>query len=585
MSQQVSIEILEPRGVLENPKREGLTAPRLDTLSGKTIAMMGINIPYFHSTSVPFFQALDKKLHARYPDLKVVHMDSFGTPIDPPEKAYDVAKICDAWIEGVKDAHTQGRHDAGVCMERVGKPGVSVCVDVLRRAKEAAQDLYGMPRVRIATVPSADYNAAKDSEALMDKVVDGCIDDIIAKLTTPLTEEEKESFDVSCDQGPKTFTGSSYSEAYEKFQQFCMDTHIGDGLAVAPPTKEAVEWMLTGTTYPRDKVIGVMEPKHGYATVEKIAIAAVMAGAKPEWLPVIITIIETLTDPGFNQFHIVNEILPAIFISGPIVKELGINNKVGYLAPGTRANSSIGRAVLMCMMCIGWRDMTIYASPGSTGRPAAYANIFVPENQDDSPWESWAEQNGFGPDESIITACEYLTEVRGPGESVGYPCWDAKLGALVSMFDRTGPLFSRNGMLPHPKGARFMLVMHPTMAKQLADRGFSKQDVIQYIYDKTVIDYDKMSEAEREAFKERLALENKLGNMSMRPEDVKPGLHREAFTAPENVLLMVAGSGSGTTQLYYTTSGSSAGMSEGIKTSIPWMIKPIHGAALSKYGK
>ncbi len=585
MSQQVSIEILEPRGVLEDSKREGLTAPRLDTLAGKTIAMMGINIPYFFSTSVPFFKALDKKLHERYPDLKVVHMDSFGTPIDPPSKAYDVAKICDAWIEGVKDAHTQGRHDAGVCMERAGKPGVSVCVDVLRRAKEAAQDLYGMPRVRIATVPSTLYNAAKDSEELMAQVVDGCVDDIIEKLTAPLTEEEKESFDIAYDQSNKTFTGATYNEAYEKFLEYCMDTHIGDGLALVPPTKDAVEWMLTGTTYPRDKVIGVMEPKHGIATVEKIAIASVMAGAKPEWLPVIITIIETLTDPGFNQFHIVNEILPAIFISGPIIKELGLNNKVGYLAPGVRANSAIGRAVLLCMTCIGWRDMTIYASPGSMGRPAAYANIFVPENQEDSPWESWAEQNGFGPDESIITACEFLTEVRGPGEGVGYPNWEAKFETLISMFGRDGEIFRRNGMLPHAPGARHMLVLHPTMAKQLADHGFTKQGIIQYIYDRNAIDYDTMTEEQREKLKEELALKNKLGNFSLRPEDVKPGLHREPFSQPEHLMAFVAGSGSGTTKLYYTTAGSSAGTAEGIITPIPWMNKVIHGAALTKYGK
>ena len=80
-------------------------------------------------------------------------------------------------------------------------------------------------------------------------------------------------------------------------------------------------------------------------------------------------------------------------------------------------------------------------------------------------------------------------------------------------------------------------------------------------------------------------MENKLGNRSLRVEDVKPGLHREAFTENANVMLIVAGSGSGNTQVYYTTSGSSAGMSEGIKTSVPWMIKPIHGAALTKYGK
>ncbi len=584
MAQQVSLEILEPRAKLANPKREGLFAPRFPDYNGKTIALMGINIPVFRSSSEPFFEVVERKLRERWPEVNILRMNSFGTPIDPPEKALEVAAKCDAWLEGVKDSHTQGRHDAGVCMERAGRPGVSICVDVLRRAKEAGQDLYGMPRVRLVTVPSTDYNAAKDNPELMEKVVEGCIGDIIDGLTRPLTEEEKRSFDLTVDESPKTFTGESYSEAYEKFMEYCMDGHLGDGLALAPPTKEAVEWMLSGTTYPRDKVIGLVEPKQGVATVEKIAVASVMAGAKPEWLPVIITIMEVLTDPGFNQFHIVNEILPAIFLSGPIVKELGINNKVGYLAPGTRANSAIGRAVLMCMITIGWRDMTVYASPGGAGRPAAYANIFVAENQEDSPWESWAEQNGFGPEESVVTACEFLGDYGGPAEIMGYPDFDAKLAALTRMFSRKGAAFS-SGLPPFAGGVRHMLVMHPTLARQLADRGFTKQSLIQYLYDRNVLDYDRMTEEEREKLREELRLENLLGQTSMRPEDVKPGLHREPFSRPEHLMVFVAGSGSGQTQLYFTSTGSTAGIAEGVHGQKPWMTKPVRGAALTKYGR
>ncbi|MBR5708354.1 MAG: hypothetical protein IKX41_03125, partial [Oscillospiraceae bacterium] len=418
---KVSLEIMEPRGVLKDSRRVGLSVPRLDTLEGKTVALMSINIPGRYGASAdPFYDVLERKLLERYPTAKFLRMDSFGTPVAPPSRALEVAAQCDAWLEGIKDSHSQARHDAGVCMEQAGKPGVSLSVDVLIRAKQANQDINGMPNVRIATVPATDYCAAKYDDAAMEKVVDGCIDDIVAKLTDPLTEEEKRSFDIAPDYGNKVFEGESYAEAYEKFVEFLDENHIWDGHAVAPPTPEAVDWMLTGTTYPRDKVIGMMEPKLGYATVEKIAIASVMAGAKPEHLPLIIAIIETLTDPGFNQFHVVNEILPAIFVSGPLVKELGLNTKVGYLAPGVRANSAIGRAVLMCMITIGWRDMTIYASPGGPGRPAAYANIFVCENQEDSPWESFAEQYGYGPDETVVTACEYITEARGPAESLGY---------------------------------------------------------------------------------------------------------------------------------------------------------------------
>lgn len=581
---QVSLEILEPRGVLEDPKREGLSVPRLDTLNGKTIALMSINIPGRYGASAdPFFDVLQRKLLERYPDAKFLRMDSFGTPVASPSKAIEIAAQCDAWIEGIKDSHSQARHDAGVCMERAGRPGVSLSVDVLIRAKQANQDINGMPAVRIATVPATDYCAAKYNDAAMEKVVDGCIDDIITKLTAPLTEEEKRSSDMPCDYGNKTFTGNNYGEAYEKFLEYCDENHIGDGLALAPPTPDAVDWMLTGTTFPRDKVIGMMEPKLGYATVEKIAIASVMAGAKPEWLPLIIAIIETITDPGFNQFHVVNEILPAIFVSGPIVKELGLNTKVGYLAPGYRANSAIGRAVLMCMITIGWRDMTIYASPGGPGRPAAYANIFVAENQEDSPWESWAEQNGYAPDESVVTACEFINEARGPAESLGYGSFEERLENVTSLFGRNGSVFGGYGLPRFANGVRHMLVMHPTLARQIADHGFTKREFIDYVYKKNTIDYDSMTEEEREALRESLRKDNAVGRTALRPEDVKPGLHREPFSQPEHLMVFVSGSGSGNTNLYETSSGSSAGFMGG--NSKPWMTKVIHGAALTKYGK
>ena len=583
--QQISLEILEPRGALADPRREGLFAPRLSDLNGRTVALMGINIPFFHSSSEPFFDVVERKLKERYPEVKILRMNSFGTPIDPPERALEVAAQCDAWLEGVKDAHTQGRHDAGVCMERAGRPGVSICVDVLRRAKEASQDLNGMPAVRIVTVPATDYGAAKDDPQRMERVVDGCMDEIVAALTRPLSEAERRSFDLCFDDSPKTFTGSCWSEAYENFMEYCTDHHLGDGLALAPPTKEAVEWMLSGTSLPRDSVIGLVEPKRGVATVEKIAIASVMAGARPEWLPVILTVMEVLTDPGFNQFHIVNEILPAIFISGPIVGELGLNNKVGYLAPGTRANSAIGRAVLMCMITIGWRDMTIYASPGGPGRPAAYANIFVAENQEESPWESWAEQNGFGPEESVVTACEYLSEYRGPSEALGYADFDEKLASLTSLFSRNGAVLSAGGLPRFSAGVRHMLVLHPTMARQLADRGFTRQSLVRYLYEQNVIDYDAMTEEQREALREELRLANLQGRRAMRPEEVKPGLHREPFSAPEHCMVFISGSGSGQTQLYYTSTGSTAGIAEGAGKPRPWMTKVIRGATLTRYGR
>jgi len=587
-AQQVKLEVLEPKGVLSDPKREGLSNPRLTELNGKTIALMSIHVDDLRQFgSELFFEILADMLKERYPDMKFIFTQSFGSP-NAKINADEICAQCDAWVEGVKEAITQGRRDVGVYMERAGKPGVSICSDVLVRSKRALADLNGMPAARLVDVPATDYCVAKRDPERMKGVVAAVIDDIIKALTDPLTEEEKRSFEMEYDYSNKVFTGASYFEANEKFQQYCEANHLTDGLAVTPPTPEAVEWMLSGTTYPRDKVIGLMYPKKGIATVEKIAISAVMAGAKPEYLPVIIAMIETITAKNFNQFHIVNEILPVFFISGPIIKELGINNKVGYLAPGYRINSTLGRSVLLCMINIGWRDMTIYASPGGPGQQAAYAKTIIVENQDESPWESWAEQNGYGPDESIVTACEDNGRTGFAGECMSNATFEERFEQLCRIFSRKALLFSRFGLPKNAENVRHMIVLHPAMAWQLANAGFTKQSLIQYLYDKNVLDWDRMTEQEREKLKKELEEEfvaagNKMFGMS--PDEVKPGLHREPFSAPENVLVMVAGSGAGNSMVFQAITGSTAPHAEEVEVPRPYMNTVIRGAALTKYGR
>ncbi len=587
-AEQVKLEILEPKGRLSNPKREGLSNPRLDDLNGKTIALMSIHVDELRQFgSELFFEILADMLKERYPTMKFIFTQSFGSP-NAKVNADEICASCDAWVEGVKEAITQGRRDVGVFMERAGKPGVSICSDVLVRSKRALADLNGMPAARLVDVPATDYCVAKRDPELMKGVVAAAVDDIIKALTDPLTEEEKRSFEMEYDYSNKVFTGANYFEANEKFQQYCADNHLSDGLAVTPPTIEAVEWMLSGTSYPRDKVIGLMYPKKGIATVEKIAISAVMAGAKPEYLPVIIAMIETITSKNFNQFHIVNEILPIFFISGPIVKELGINNKIGYLAPGHRINSTLGRTVLMCMINIGWRDMTIYSSPGGPGQQAAYAKTIIVENQDESPWESWAESNGYSPDESIITACEDNGRTGFAGECMSNATYEERFGQLCRIFSRKALLFSMFGLPKNAENVRHMIVLHPSMARQLANAGFTRRSLIEYLYDKNVLDWDRMTDAEREKLKNELAAEyvaagNKMFGMS--PDEVKPGLHREPFSAPENVLLMVAGSGAGNSMVFQAITGSTAPHAEEVEEPRPYMNKVIRSATLTKYGR
>jgi hypothetical protein len=570
----VTLEILEPHGELAFPERQGLFAPRLSDLNGKKIAIMAMG-----PDSMAFFDTIKSTLKNKYPAIEFVHF-SYGGP-NSPDISAEIADDCDGWIDGVKASETGSRHDTGARLEKRGCPGVAIVSDAIIKAKKLLVDINGMPTCRVLAVPAVDYLVAKTDPELMEPVAEAAFDEIHNALIKPLTKEEREVQNFSYDYSPKKFTGADYSEANEKFQQYCAENLMTDGMPVVPPTREAVDRMLEGTAYPPDKEIGLMFPKQGRATVEKIAISAVMAGAKPEYLPVIIAMIETITAKDFNQYHIVNEILPITFISGPIVEEIGLNNEVGYLAPGHRANATIGRAMLVCMINIGWRRMDVYSSPGGLGQPAAYANYIIPENQKASPWEPHAVSNGFEPEESTVTICEGIFISRGPSETLSMAGFEEKLEQMSGLFSPSAGVFGFFGMPRNGSDMRHMIAIHPTFARQLANAGFTRESFIKWLHDKNTINWDKMSEDERKVFRETVA-EGKI--VGIRTEDCKPGLYREPFADPKDVAVIVAGTGAGGVIVFQTPCGSTANV-EDVEVTRPYMHKVIRGATLTKAGR
>ncbi len=574
VNDRVTLEILEPHGELAFPERRGLSAPRLSNLNGKKIAILAM-----FQDSLTFFDTIKSMLKRQYPSVEFIHY-SYGVP-NSPDNTPKIASECDGWIDGVKASETGSRHDDGARLEKRGCPGVAIVSDAIIKAKRLLVDINGMPTCRVLAVPAVDYLAAKADPELMKPVAEAAFESIHDALITPLKKEEREVANFSYDYSPKKFTGADYSEANEKLQQYCADNFMTDGMPIVPPTREAVDRMLAGTSYPPDKEIGLMFPKQGRATVEKIAINAVMAGARPEYLPVIIAMIETITAKDFNQYHIVNEILPITFISGPIVEEIGINNEVGYLAPGHRANATIGRAMLMCMINIGWRRMDVYSSPGGPGQPAAYANYIIPENQKASPWEPYAVSIGFTPEESTVTICEGIYISRGPSETLSTRSFNERLDQMSRMFSPSAGVFGFYGMPRKGTDVRHMIAIHPTFVRQLANAGFTRDSFIKWLHDKNTINWDRMNEDERKKFRAMVA-EGKVPGI--KTEDCKPGLYREPFADPKNVAVMVAGTGAGGVVVFQTPSGSTAHV-EDVEVTRPYMHKVIHGATLTKAGR
>src|SRR5437867_5137387 len=182
-----------------------------------------------------------------------------------------------------------------------------------------------------------------------------------------------------------------------------------DGLPIVPPTEAAVREFFRWTDRDPREVLGVLPPRQGEATVEKIAANAVMAGCRPEYLPVILSALEALADPLFNLDSIqatTHPVAPLIVVNGPIARELGINGGYNAFGQGFRANVTIGRAIRLVLMNVGG-GLPGTGDRSTQGSPAKIAYC-VAENEAENPWQPLHVEAGLAPDVSTVTAfgCE-----------------------------------------------------------------------------------------------------------------------------------------------------------------------------------
>jgi hypothetical protein len=184
----------------------------------------------------------------------------------------------------------------------------------------------------------------------------------------------------------------------------CFQRGWTDGLPVVPPTQARVIRMLEGTTRPPQERIGIIPPNRGECSVEKVAINAVMAGCKPEYLPVVLTAVEAACVDEFCLHGLLATTYfsgPVVIVNGPVAKAIGMNCGINALGQGNRANATIGRALQLVVRNVGG------GRPGGVdratlGNPGKYTFCFA-EDEEGSPWESLARERGFSPETSTVT--------------------------------------------------------------------------------------------------------------------------------------------------------------------------------------
>jgi hypothetical protein len=177
-----------------------------------------------------------------------------------------------------------------------------------------------------------------------------------------------------------------------------------DGLPLAPPTEERVLRMLDGTARDPQKVLGLVPPDLAPATVEKIAINAVMAGCKPEYLPVVLAAVEAVLDEQFAMHGVLATTMfvgPVVVVNGPIRRRIGMNAKGNALGQGNRANGAIGRALQLVIRNVGGgRPQEV--DRATLGNPGKYTYCFA-EDEEGSSWEPLSVERGLKPGQSAVT--------------------------------------------------------------------------------------------------------------------------------------------------------------------------------------
>jgi len=346
-----------------------------------------------------------------------------------------------------------------VFIEGMNKPTAMLFYEFFANDAQSAMINKGMPGVRVVPEPIvSECTVMEEIEA----GVDGVMDDVVAALTRPLTAEEKSPKPKKVEKPSRIIFKGNLQEVNRFFYQ----RGWADGLPVVPPTEEAVAEMLTGTDLPPDHLVAELEPRRGKATVEKIAINAVMAGALPTYMPVLIAGVKALKSGSPNTIMMAastGSFAPVWIVNGPIRHDLHINSSSGTLSPGDIANATIGRAMGLITKNVrgvrkGMEDM------GILGHPGKYTMV-IGENEEANPWEPLHVERGFKKEDSTISLL-----FSQSFQQLGSYGTDDK-GLLRTMV---------YNMTPGGMGAPW-LILTPVNAQSLAKRGWTKKSINDYI--------------------------------------------------------------------------------------------------------
>jgi len=351
-----------------------------------------------------------------------------------------------------------------IYIEGKGKPAATYVFEHFTNDAMSAASSKGMPVVRI--VPETIVSEST-VVATIEAAINVAFPKVVEVLTKPLTAEEKAPQRRAPENPPRIIFKGTLQEVNRFFYQ----RGWTDGLPVMPPTEAAVAEMLTGTDLPADTLVEKLEPRLGKATVERIAVNAVMAGCLPVHLPFLIAGVHLLAaNPVCGMMAAsTGSFSPFWLVNGPGAKDVNFRSTYGATSPGDIANAAFGRAMgLITKNIRGIRkqieDMGVLGNPGKYSWVAA-------ENEENSPWEPFHVSRGFKKEETALS----LMFPQSYQQMIPFGTDDK--GILATIVGSVVP--ARMGM--------FAALLTPNNARSLADGGWNKAAVKDYIMKNAVV--------------------------------------------------------------------------------------------------
>lgn len=361
---------------------------------------------------------------------------------------------------------------ASAAAEEAGIPSSSlVCEGFLGQAGTTASGL-GRPNLPLAKVPG--HVDVQTDEELRRNVLEVTLDDVIRNLT-----EQPPAAQAVREPDPREIL---FEGTFEEVNRLFLENQWNDGLPVVPPTVEKVREFLAFTDRDADEVLGKLLPDNRTATVWNVAVNGVMAGCRPEYMPILVALAEAMADPRYGVEHSGNtpgaETL--IVLNGPLIKELNFNYEQGALRDGFQANTSIGRFWRLYLRNVAGflLHQNDKGTFGNTWR------VVLAENEDalaDIGWPPLAADHGFAAGENAVTISRHtggnvIVSVFGTSAE---QCLPYLADALVK---HTGwELCFTVGLATGTYQP--LLVLSPVIARTIAKSGLSKRDAQQYLFE------------------------------------------------------------------------------------------------------